>query len=154
MQLYNLAKVQLRDVGNSTEELFDRSLSFKKVDVEELQDTVKSLISRSKTEKMNISKKIDSGKKSETSDLENKDVNTTTELKDNSRKRTLTDSAESTNPSKKQLLDASTTLEKKSYPQVLFLGTGAAMPSKYRNVSATLLFFRYEDFQNFLLTYC
>lgn len=103
---------------------------------------------------MNISKKIDSGKKSETSDLENKDVNTTTELKDNSRKRTLTDSAESTNPSKKQLLDASTTLEKKSYPQVLFLGTGAAMPSKYRNVSATLLFFRYEDFQNFLLTYC
>lgn len=76
------------------------------------------------------------------SDTEKNNDNTTTELKGNNRKRTLTDAEETSNPSKKPLLDT-TTLKKKSYPQVLFLGTGAAMPSKYRNVSATLLFFRY-----------
>lgn len=130
-----MTKVQLRDVGNSAEKLFDRSLCFKKIDIEGLQDTAKSLLA---VQKKNPAKSMSHF--SEKSDIENKNSNATTELKENSRKRMLADT-ESSNPSKKPLLDT-TTLEKKSYPQVLFLGTGAAMPSKYRNVSATLLFFR------------
>ena len=132
LQLYNLTKLQLRDIGNSTRELFDHSLCFKKHNIKELRNIAKSLVSLQKC-------KTDTSETSEKSDTENASNKSITDLKGNGRKRTLTDTGDS-NPSKKPLLDNK--LEKKSYPQVLFLGTGAAIPSKYRNVSATLLFFR------------
>lgn len=123
LQIYNLTKVQLRDLGNSAEGLFDHSLCFKGDKIKELQDTASSLLSMSQG-----------------NSAENQQPTTSTEFKGETRKRTLTDTNSSMIASKKPLLESN--IVKKSYPQVLFLGTGAAIPSKYRNVSATLIFFR------------
>ena len=93
-------------------------MSFKEDKIEKLQEIAQSVIDP----------------------LQNQSQGTEYELKDDeSRKRQVKENG--VTDSKKLHLDADS--KTKSYPQVLFLGTGAAIPSKYRNVSATLLFLRF-----------
>eukprot|EP00111_Clytia_hemisphaerica_P001366 TCONS_00003881-protein len=117
--LYNLTKIQLRGISSNSVECFDHSSSFKEDKIEKLQEIAQTALDTFK----------------------NQSKETEYELKsDEGRKRQVKENGAESGVTENKKLHLDATPKAKSYPQVLFLGTGAAIPSKYRNVSATLLF--------------
>jgi len=123
MSLLNQTKIQLRNLtSDQPEESFDHSKCFKTTDKAKLINTAKGLLLPQK-------QKSDTTHSSGKRPLSNQDVELVPDVK-------------------RQLLNSGETVQKpnsnKEYPCVLCLGTGAAIPSKYRNVSATLLQMRFQ----------
>ena len=126
MSLMNRTKIQLRNLtSEQPEDSFDHSRCFKSADKTKLIKVVKELLLPKQETHI------------ETSDATNSSV-----------KRPLSNQDVELAPDpKRQLLNSGETVlttkaVDKEYPCVLCLGTGAAIPSKYRNVSGTLLHMR------------